>query len=57
MLKFTRAAAIVELNGEVLVLKLSQSAWQKVFAIAAEEHGGDLVAAPVNNQHILDDLS
>lgn len=57
MPKFTRAAALVELDGEVLVLKLSQSAWLKVLDIAAQESGGELVAAPAANQRVLDELN
>lgn len=56
-MKFTRAAALVELDGEVLVLKLSNSAWLKVFDIAAQENGGELVAASAVNQRVLDELN
>lgn len=55
--KFTRAAALVELDGEVLMLKLSTSAWQEVLAIAARENGGQLSAAAVPNQRVLDDIN
>lgn len=55
-MKFTRAAALVELDGEVLVLKLSKPAWLKVLDIAAQENGGELVAASAANQRVLDEL-
>lgn len=52
----TRQAALIELNGEVLVLKLSPQAWQQVLAIAAKEGGGSLSVAPTPNQTVLDAL-
>lgn len=55
--KFTRAAALVELDGEVMLLKLSASAWQEVLAIAARDNGGQLSVASVPNQRVLDDIN
>lgn len=52
----TRQAALIELNGEVMVLKLSSQAWQQILAIAAKESGGTLSVAPVPNQAVLDSL-
>lgn len=52
----TRQAALIELNGEVLALKLSPQAWQQVLAIAAKDGGGTLSVAPTPNQTVLDDL-
>jgi len=54
--KITRQAALVEINGEVLVLKLSPAGWSQVLAIAANEGNGQLVVAPVPNQSVLDEL-
>jgi len=53
----TRSAALIEIDGEVLVLKLSPAGWAQVFAIAVKEGGGQLVAAPVPNQSVMDVLS
>lgn len=53
----TRQAALIELNGEVLVLKLSPAAWAQVLQIAANEGAGQLIAAPAPNQAVLDLLS
>lgn len=53
----TRQAALIKLNGEVLVLKLSPQAWQQVLAIAAKEGGGTLSVAPAPNQTVLDALN
>lgn len=52
----TRQAALIELNGEVMALKLSPQAWQQVLEIAAKESGGTLSVAPVPNQTVLDSL-
>lgn len=52
----TRQAALIEINGEVLVLKLSPAAWAQVLAIAAQEGEGQLVVAPAPNQSVLDVL-
>lgn len=54
--KITRQAALVEINGEVLVLKLSPAGWAQVLAIAAKEGSGQLVVAPAPNQSVLDVL-
>lgn len=53
---FTRAAALLELDGEVVALNLSQKAWQEVLAIAARDSGGALSVARVPNQAVLDSL-
>jgi len=55
--KITRQAALIEIDGEVLVVKLSVAAWAQVLAIAAKEGGGELVVAPAPNQAVLDLLS
>ena len=55
--KITRQAALVEINGEVLVLKLSPAGWSQVLTIAATEGNGQLVVAPAPNQSVLDVLS
>lgn len=53
-LKFTRAAALVELDGEALMLELSVEQWHRVFEIASEGNSGRLSAARVPNQGIFD---
>lgn len=53
----TRQAALIEINGEVLVVKLSSAGWSQVLAIAAREGGGELNVAPAPNQAVLDMLS
>lgn len=53
----TRQAALIEIEGEVMVLNLSADGWQKVLAIAAAESGGQLTVVPCPNQMILDVLS
>lgn len=53
----TRQAALIEIEGEVMVLNLSADGWQKVLAIAAAESGGQLTMAPCPNQMIFDVLS
>lgn len=55
--KISRAAALVELNGEVMLLKLSTQAWQEILAIASREGKGSLVVSKVPNQAILDQIS
>lgn len=55
-LHFTRAAVLVELNGEVLLLSLSNEAWNGVLEIANADGGGQLQAAKVPNQKVLDAL-
>lgn len=55
-LHFTRAAVLVEMNGEVLLLNLSNSAWNGVLEIANADGGGQLQAAKVPNQNVLDAL-
>lgn len=52
--KVSRAAALLELNGEAVVLKLSAEAWSAVLAIAARDAGGTLSVAKVPNQGIFD---
>jgi hypothetical protein len=54
--KITRQAALIEIEGEVLVVKLSAEDWSKVLAIAASEGGGQLPVARCPNQTILDVL-
>ncbi len=56
-LKFTRAAALVELDGEALMLKLSAEQWDRVFEIASEGSAGQLPAARVPNQGIFDAIN
>lgn len=53
---FTRAAALVELDGEVFLLRLSASAWQEVLAIAVRDGGGTLPLTRVPNRGELDSL-
>jgi len=53
----TRQAALIEIEGEVMVLNLSADGWKKVLAIAAAESGGQLTMAPCPNQMIFDVLS
>lgn len=57
VLKFTRAAALVELDGEALMLDLSVEQWHRVFEIAAESDPGRLSAARVPNQGIFDAIN
>lgn len=52
--KISRAAALLELDGEAVVIKLSAEAWSAVFAIAAKDAGGELAIARVPNQTIFD---
>lgn len=54
MQTITRQAALIEVDGEVLVLNLSSKAWAQVIDIAAKEGGGQLVVAPAPNQAVLD---
>lgn len=56
-MKFTRAAALVELNGEALMLKLSVEQWGRVFAIASESSSGQLPVARVPNQAIFEAIN
>lgn len=56
-LKFTRAAALVELDGEAFMLELSVEQWHRVFAIASEGKPGQLSAARVPNQSIFDAIN
>lgn len=56
-MKISRAAALIETNGEVVLLKLSVQAWQEVLAIAARDSGGTLTVSKVPNQAILDQIS
>lgn len=49
----TRAAALVEIDGEVLLLKLSSAAWQEILTICVRDNSGKLVAAHTPNQQIL----
>ncbi|QNM95448.1 hypothetical protein [Chitinimonas koreensis] len=52
---FTRAAALLELDGNIVLLQLSSAAWHQVLAIAAQESGdGRLPVAMVPNQAVLD---
>ena len=53
----TRQAAHIEINGEVLVLKLSPEAWAQVLQIAVKEGAGQLIVALAPNQAVLDLLS
>lgn len=53
-LNFTRAAVLVELDGEALALKLSVEQWHRVLDIASEGTPGKLSAARVPNQKIFD---
>lgn len=53
----TRQAAIIEINGQALVLKLSPAAWAQVLQIAAGEGGGSLNVALAPSQAVLDLLS
>ena len=53
----TRQAALIEINGEVLVLKLSANGWAQVLQIAAKEGAGELIAAPAPNQAVIDLIS
>ncbi len=46
----TRAAALIELDGEIHILKLSRQGWERVLAIAAREAGAQLRVACVPNQ-------
>lgn len=55
--KMTRAAALIELNGETLMLNLSTAAWQAILSIAARDANGQLLVARVPNQSILDQIS
>lgn len=55
--KITRQAALIEIDGEVLVVNLSSEAWAKVLEIAVKEGGGELIVAPAPNQAVLDLLS
>ncbi|MBS0987825.1 hypothetical protein PY793_09465 [Acetobacter fabarum] len=55
--KINRAAALVEINGEVMLLKLSTHAWQEILDIAARDAGGELVVSKVPNQNVLNDIS
>ncbi|MFT9115412.1 MAG: hypothetical protein ABF443_15165 [Acetobacter malorum] len=52
--KVTRAAALLELNGEAVVIKLSVEAWRAVLAIAARDAGGTLSGAKMPNQGIFE---
>lgn len=54
--KISRAAALLELNGEAVMLKLSVDAWSAVLAIATKDGGGQLVVAKVPNQAIFDGI-
>jgi len=54
--KITRQAALIEIEGEVLVVNLSAEGWSKVLAMAASEAGGQLPVARCPNQTILDVL-
>ena len=56
-MKFTRAAALLELDGEALILELSNAQWERVFAIAAEDSPGQLPVALVPNQRIFDAIN
>lgn len=38
--KMTGAAALIELNGETLMLNLSTAAWQEILSIAARDADG-----------------
>lgn len=55
--KISRAAALIELNGETFVLNLSSTAWHEILSIAARDAGGQLPVARVPNQSILDQIS
>lgn len=52
--KISRAAALLELDGEAVVVELSAEAWSAVLAIAAKDAGGELAIARVPNQTIFD---
>ncbi|WP_025827430.1 hypothetical protein [Acetobacter okinawensis] len=52
--KISRAAALLELDGEAVVIKLSAEAWSAVLAIAAKDAGGEFAIARVPNQTIFD---
>lgn len=52
--KISRAAALLELDGEALAINLYAEAWSAVLAIAAKNAGGELAAARVPNQTIFD---
>lgn len=52
----TRQAALIEIDGEVMVLRLSPSGWSQVLAIAAKEGNGQLVVSPAPNQGVMDVL-
>lgn len=53
----TRQVALIEIDGIVVALKLSATAWTQILEIAAREGSGQLVVGEVPNQSILDDLS
>lgn len=53
----SRAAALIEIDGEVLLLNLSAQAWQEVLSIAARDAGGTLPVARVPNQAVLDSIN
>ena len=52
----TRQAALIEIDGEIMVLRLSPSGWSQVLAIAAKEDGGQLVVSPAPALGVLDVL-
>ncbi len=52
--KITKTAALLELDGEVVMLNLSNDAWNEILAIAARDNGGKLSVGCIPNQEIFD---
>ncbi|MCE0745454.1 hypothetical protein LWC05_16400 [Acetobacter sicerae] len=55
--KITRCAALIEIDGEALLIKLSSKRWQQILADVKDDNGGDLHVSKVPNQSIFDAIS